>query len=393
MRDVGIVGVGHTSFGNLKDYDFIEMVAYAGQDALEDADAFDAIDQVVVGNMGAGILNHRSGLESAVVSTLNLEPAAAELVSNGPASGASAFKVGWMAIASGMADVVLVTAGEQMRTVTGWQASDFVATLSHPEVEYPYGITLPAFAGLFLRAYMDKYGLTQEQLAHVAARDHRNAMHNFWAHVQEEVNVEGLATSPDSLVVNPWVSEPLRMYHTCPVSDGSAAAVLCAMDVADKFKKPAIKVKGIGSATDTHCVHNRADLLDLKAVRLSAEKAYKMSGYGPEDIKFAELHDAFIFLELCLAEEAGLFERGKAAEAVVAGKTDVKGDLPINTSGGLKAKGHPVGATGMSQIVELVRQMRGEVEPERQVEDTSVGMAINFGGFGNNVVTTILAKD
>ena len=393
MRDVGIVGIGHTSFGNLRKYELIEILAYAAQEAMEDAGLDKDVDQVIVGSMGAGILGHISGAESAVVSSLNLEPASAEMVSNGPASGASAFKVAYMAIASGMADVVIVTAGEQMRRATGWQATDFVATLTHPLVEYPYGVTLPAYAGMYLRAYMDKYGLTEEQLAAVSVRDHKNAMHNPWAHVQVEVQQEAITSSPHKAVINPPVSDPLRLYHTCPVSDGSAAAVLVAMDCDRKFKKPPIRVAGIGSATDTHCVHNRKDLLELKAVRLSAERAYEMAGLKAADIDFAELHDAFIFLELCLAEEAGLFEKGKAIEAVINGDTAIDGKLPINPSGGLKAKGHPVGGTGMSQIYELVKQLRGEAEPERKVKDPKVGMAINFGGFGNNVVTTILKKD
>jgi len=392
VRPVGIVGIGHTSFGNLRNYELHEILAYAGADALDDAKYTGPVDQVVIGNMGAGILNHQSGVESAVVSSLNLEPAMAEAVSNGPASGASAFKFAVAMVASGMADTALVIAGEQMRRVTGWQATDFVATLTHPLVEYPYGLTLPAYAGMFLRAYQDKYGLTDEQLAAVAARDHLNAVNNFYAHVQLEVSAEAISTGAHNRVVNPFVAEPLRMFHTCPVSDGAAGALICSMDIAERFERKPVIVAGIGAATDTHCVHNRSDLLDLKAVRLSAERAYEMAGVSAKDIDLAELHDAFIFLELCLAEEAGFFERGKAIDAVLSGVTDVNGTLPINPSGGLKAKGHPVGGTGMSQIHELVKQLRGEVETERQVKDPKVAMAINFGGFGNNVVTTIVKK-
>ncbi len=393
MRKVGIVGIGHTKFGNLNQYELADIISYAGLDAMEDADIKGGIDQVIVGNMGAGILNHQSGIESAVVSNLNLEPAMAELVSNGPASGASAFKVGYMAIASGMADVVLVSAGEQMRTVSGWEATDFVATLTHPLVEYPYGLTLPGFAGMFIRLYMEKYNITEKQLSMIAVRDHNNANKNPFAHVQLPVSLKALADSEDTAVINPYIAEPLRMYHMCPVSDGAAAAVLCGMDIAKRFKRKPVRIAGIGSATDTHCVHNREDPLDLKAVRISAEKAYKMAGIKPKQISFAELHDAFVFLELCLAEESGLFKKGTAIEAVEKGITNIDGKLPINPSGGLKAKGHPVGATGMSQLYELVKQLRGEAENGRQVKDPKYGMAINFGGFGNNVVTTILAKE
>lgn len=393
MRPVGIVGIGHTKFGNLRDYELAEILAYAGADALTDAGCSGGVDQVVVGNMGAGILNHQSGIESMVVSSLNLEPAMAESVSNGPASGASAVKFGWMAVASGACDVVLVVAGEQMRRVSGWEATDFVATLTHPRVEYPYGLTLPAFAGMYLRAYMEEYGLTEEQLAAVAVRDHANAKKNPWAHVQQEVSPKAIAGGADADVVNPFVAEPLRMYHTCPVSDGAAAVLLCAVDVADRFAKKPVRIAGIASATASHCVHNRPDLLRLEAVERSAKAAYAMAGIAPSDVDVAELHDAFVFLELCLAEEAGLFERGKAIEAVLAGETHVTGSMPINPSGGLKAKGHPVGATGVSQIAELVKQLRGEAEEGRQVAAPRHGLAVNFGGFGNNVVSTVLAKE
>ncbi|MBA7625441.1 hypothetical protein ES703_32871 [subsurface metagenome] len=393
MRKVGVVGIGHTKFGNLSDYELVDIMAYASLNAMEDAGIDGGIDQVIVGNMGAGMLNHQTGIESALVSTLNLEPAMAELVSNGPASGSSAFKMGYMVVASGMADVVLVTAGEQMRRVTGWEATDFVATLSHPEVEYPYGLTLPAFAAMFTRAYMAKYGLTERQLSLIAVKDHLNAEKNPFAHVQLPVTMEGIADSSHASVVNSYVSEPLRLYHMCPVSDGATSVVMCAMDGAARFKKKPVRIAGIGSATDTHCVHNRKDPLDLKAVRLAAETAYKIAGIGPKDISFAELHDAFVILELCLAEEVGFFEKGKAIEAVEKGETEVSGRLPINPSGGLKAKGHPVGATGISQIHELVKQLRGEAEKGRQVKNPKYGLAVNFGGFGNNVVATILAKE
>ena len=232
MRQVGVIGIGHTKFGNLSDYNLVDILAYASLNAMEDAGIDGGIDQVIVGNMGAALLNHQTGIESALVSALNLEPAMAELVSNGPASGSSAFKVGYMAIASGMADVVLVTAGEKMRNVTGWEATDFVATLTHPEIEYPYGITLPALAGMFTRAYMEKYGLTERQLSLIAVKDHLNADKNPFAHVQLPVTIEGIADSPDANVINPYVAEPLRLYHVCPVSDGAASVILCAMDIA-----------------------------------------------------------------------------------------------------------------------------------------------------------------
>ncbi len=399
MRKVAIVGIGHTVFGNLSDYDLVDVMSFASTNALDDAGIREnrkIIDQVLVANMGGGILNHQTGIASSLVSRIDLEPAMAELVENGPASGASAVKLGYSVIASGMADVVMVTGGELMRAVTGWVATDFVATLLHPEVEYNYGITLPGFGGIFTRMYMERYGLTEEELSLVAVKDHENGSKNPWAHVETICTIEGICNSPDAKVVNNMVADPLRMYHMCPVSDGAATVILCALD-SPKMKyfkeKEPILLSGIGSATDTHCIHHRKDPLELSAVRLSAERAYKMAGLKPKDISFAELHDAFIILELAISEEVGFFKRGKAREAIVKGITRIDGSLPINTSGGLKAKGHPLGATGVSQVYELVKQLRGEAEKGRQVKNPKHGLSVNFGGFGNNVVTTICSKE
>jgi acetyl-CoA C-acetyltransferase len=243
---------------------------------------------------------------------------------------------------------------------------------------------------------MERYGLTEEELAMVAVKDHDNGSKNPYAHVPYTCTLEGIHGSPNAGVVNNVVAEPLRLYGMCPVSDGAASLILCAMDSPKmKYfkKKPPIRISGIGSATDTHCVHHRKDPLELKAVALSAERAYKMAGLGPRDISFAELHDAFVILELAISEEVGFFKRGKAREAVVNGETSIDGKLPINTSGGLKAKGHPLGATGVSQVFELVKQLRGEAEEGRQVKNPKHGLAVNFGGFGNNVVATIVSKE
>jgi len=392
---VGIVGIGHTAFGNLSEYELTDIMAYASTDALADAGILDdrkIVDQVVVGNMAAGLFNHQCGIASAVVSTMDMEPVPAELVENGPASGASAIKVGYMAIASGMADVVLVTAGELMRRVTGWLATDYVATLLHPSAEYDMGLTLPAYGGMLARLYMERYGATERDLALVAVKDHANGAKNPYAHVKGTCTIEAIHDSENAHVVNNYVAEPLRIYSMCPVSDGAASVVLANIDSPKMkhFRKPPVLISGIASATDTHCVHHRADPLSLNAVRLSAEKAYLMAGLRPSDIGLAELHDAFVILELVISEEVGFFERGKAYLAVREGATAIDGRLPINTSGGLKAKGHPVGATGVSQVVELVKQLRGECEREgRQVRNAKHGLAVNFGGFGNNVVTTI----
>ena len=395
MREVGIVGIGHTKFGKWSGGTFIDMLSKAALEALDDAGVKTGenhgIDQVFVASMGAGMVNRVSGVASALVDTLNLKPAMADTVENGPASGGSAIKLGYMAIASGMCDAVLVVGGEMMRVISGWEGTDFVATMLHPEAEYNYGLTLPSFAGMFTKLCMEKYGITEKDLSIVSVKNHEHAVHNPVAHIHVVPNLHAISEDEDADVINPYIAEPLRLYHVCPVSDGAAAVLLCAMDVADRFKNKPVKIAGIGQATDTHAVAERKIPTDLLAVRLSAKKAYKMAGIKPADVDVAELHDAFQILEVVESEEVGFFERGQGHIAARNGDTKVGGKIPINTSGGLKAKGHPLGATGVSQVVELVKQLRGEATG-RQVEGAKVGLAVNFGGFGNNVVATILTK-
>jgi acetyl-CoA C-acetyltransferase len=392
MRPVGIVGVGHTRFGRWKGTP-IDQAATAALEALDDAGIKPVeghgIDQVFLASMGIGQINKISGAASALVDTLNLRPAMAETVENGPASGASAVKLAYMAIASGVCDTALVVGSELMRTITGWEATDFVATMSHPEAEYPYGLTLPAFAGMFTRLYMEKYGVTEKDLSIVGVKNHENAMHNPVAHIRLVPDLYAITEDSDANVINPYVAEPLRVYHTCPVSDGAAALVLTAMDTDRAFNHKPVRIAGVGQATDTHVVAERSDPTDLFAVRRAAEMAYEMAGMTPEDIDVAELHDAFQILEIAESEEVGFFPRGEGHIAAREGRTKVTGDKPINTSGGLKAKGHPVGATGVSQVVEIVRQLRGEANG-RRVEGAKTGLTVNFGGFGNNVVSLLL---
>jgi acetyl-CoA C-acetyltransferase len=395
MREVGIVGVGHTKFGTAG-VPLVDMLAQAALEALDDAGiktvAGHGVDQVFVSSMGAGFLNRQHGVASALVDTLNLRPAMAETIENGPASGASAIKLGYMAIASGMCDVVLVVGGELMRLISGWEATDFVATMLHPEAEYNYGLTLPSLAGMFTRLCMEKYGIEEKDLALVSVKNHQNAMHNPGAHIQLVPDLYAITEDEDAIIINPHVAEPLHIYDVCPVSDGAAALVLCSMEVAERFVKKPVKISGIGQATDTHAVAEREVPSDLLAVRLAAQQAYKMAGLTPQDIDVAELHDAFVILEIVESEEVGFFPRGEGHLAVRRGDTKVGGKIPINTSGGLKAKGHPLGATGVSQIVELTRQLRGEADG-RQVQGAKNALAINFGGFGNNVVATILTRE
>ncbi len=391
MRDVAIVGAATTQFGRAQ-WSLPKMLCEAAHGAITDAGADPkAIDSVYVANMGAAHNNRQAGLASVLVDRMNLYPAAADTVENGPASGASAVKNGFLAVASGMFDCVLVAGGERMREVNNFEATEFVSFLSHRYAEYIYGVTLPSLAGMFARLWMDKHGVTPEHLAMVAIKNHANAMNNRAAHIKMPVTMEGLLHSPDASMNNPYVADPLRFFDCCPVSDGAAAVLLVAADKAKDFAKKPVRIVGIGQATDTQAVHERPDPTVLTAVQTASRKAFDMAGMKPADISLAELHDAFTILEIAQSEQAGFFGEGEGHKALERGETQIGGRFPINASGGLKAKGHPVGATGVSQIVELVFQLRGEAG-KRQVRDAKNGFALNFGGFGNNVVATILAK-
>jgi len=390
MRDVYIIGIGITTFTRLE-FPLAEIAAYASMGALKDS-GVDSVDHVYVSNMGSARINNQTALASAVVDTLSLTPAGATRVENGPASGASAIKEGFMAIASGMHDTVLVAGAERMREVNNLEVTDFVATLTHPIAEYIYGVTLPGHAAMFTRLYMDKYGVTERHLAMVAVKNQNNALLNKDAHLHQEISIEGILDSPEAMTNNPWVAEPIRFFDCCPVSDGGCALILASKEVAEASGKPMIRITGIGQATDTLAVHEREEPTDLMAVRLAAAQAYEMSGLTPEEIDVAELHDAFTILEIVESEEVGFFEKGKGHIALEKGETAIDGKMPINPSGGLKGKGHPVGATGVAQAHEIVMQLRGEAG-ERQVEDASTGLTCNFGGFGNNVIVMTYARE
>jgi acetyl-CoA C-acetyltransferase len=390
MRDVYVVGIGITSFTRLE-YPLVEIAAYPGLMALRDS-GLNKVDHLYVANMGGGRVNGQTGLASAVVDHMSLTPAGAETIENGPASGASAIKQGYMAIASGMHDIVMVIGAERMREVNNLDATDFVATLTHPHAEYIYGVTLPAMAGMFTRLYMEKYGVTSRHLGMVSVKNHANAMENFFAHLHQPITLEGILDSPEAATNNPMVADPLRFFDCCPVSDGGACIILAAGDVAKKLKNPMIRLAGIGQATDTHTLHERLEPTDLLAVRQAAKKSFEMAGVEPKDVDVAELHDAFTILEIVESEEVGFFKKGEGHIALEKGFTKMGGKLPINTSGGLKARGHPVGATGVAQAHEIVLQLRGEAE-KRQVKNAKIGFTCNFGGFGNNVVCLTFIKE
>ena len=384
MAEVAVVGCGMTPFGR-SERSLVDLLVEASLKAISDAGACERdFDAVYVGNMCSGEFNMVTGVAAALADRVGLIPSAADRVENGPASGGSAVKAGFLAVASGLYDMVLVAGGEKMTSTPTGRVADVIATLTHPEREYKYGATLPSFGGLLMRMYMEKYGVKRESISLVAVKNHKNGALNPYAHFQKEVTLEEVLRSP-------VIADPLCLYDTCPISDGAAAIVLCPADAAKEFTDTPVLVKGVGQATDVQSVAEREDPTVLNALRVAAEKAYAMAGVTPRDVDVAELHDAFTILEIVESEDAGLFEKGEGAKAVEEGETWIGGRIPVNPSGGLKARGHPLGATGVAQIVELTWQLRGEAG-RRQIDGAETGLAVNFGGFGNSIVVHVLQR-
>ena len=381
-----------TKFGRHDDKTLLSLMTESSIKALEDAGAGDKnIDAVYAASMLAGELNHQVAVGSALVDQLALVPAAADRVENGPASGGSAVKNAYCAIACGLYDTALVTGGEKMRHVPGEVITDYIATMTNIEAEYVHGVTLPSLAGMLARLYMERYGVTEEDLARVAVKNHLNGSKNPYAHIQQPVTLEGIYGSPEAEVNNPIISDPIRMYHCCPVTDGAASVLLAATEKAREFTDTPIRITGVGQATDRMAVQDRKDPAVLEALRVSAAQAFKMSKTTPRDMSFAELHDAFTILEIVESEDAGFFEKGTGHKALRDGVTALDGKFPINPSGGLKARGHPVGATGVAQIVEMTWQLRGEAD-RRQVKNAQRAFSCNLGGFANNIVAFVLER-
>ena len=406
MNKVAIIGVGHTKFGKLQEKGLMDLLCEASLEAIEDANSSDKdFDSVYVGVMSPQVFNHISGVESALVDRINLIPAAANSLQNGPASGGSAIIAGFQAIASGISDLVLVVGGEKMTHIKtpGFIASK-VAMVTHPEAERLHGVSLPSFAGLLTRAYLEKYNAKLDWISDIVIKNHRNGALNPRAHFQRTIeefmksaiqkgrgNWDNVHDFLQDDNVNPIIADPLRLFHICPISDGAAALVLCNAEKAKEYCDTPVAISGFGQATDTHIIFEREDFTTLKALRICSEKAYKMANKTPKDIDVAELHDAFGILEAIQSEDIGFFKKGEGAKAAHEGLTKIGGKIPINPSGGLKARGHPLGATGVAQVAELVWQLRGEAG-KRQVEGAKSGITCNFGGFGNNIISILVTR-
>jgi len=382
MDRVAIVGASMTQFGDRDEW-LLDLLAEAGDAALSDAGVDGAdLDHLYVSNMASGEFEGQTGVPNALAHDLAAMPAYTARIDQTSSSGGAGIYAAWQSVASGASDVTLLVGGEKMTHRTTGEATDVIASLTHP-VEYKHGVTLPSFAGLTARKYLDQYDAPRESLGKVAVKNHRNGLDNPHAQFRKEVDLETVLDSP-------IVADPLRLYDFCPITDGSAGLVFCPESVAAEYTDDYVVVSGVAGATDTHVVHERDDPTTMRGVVESSDRAYEMAGLGPDDVDVAELHDMFTILEFLQSEDLGFFEKGEGWKAVKDGVTDRDGDLPINTSGGLKSKGHPLGASGVAQAYELYQQLLGRAG-DRQV-DAEIGLACNVGGFGNCVTTTILEQ-
>lgn len=379
MRDVAIIGVGMTKFGELWNQGIRDIVAEASLKAMKDAKV-EKIDSLYVGCMSSGLYTQQEHLGSVTADYIGQLGAAGMRVESACASGGMAVRAAFMEVASGMSEIVLAAGVEKM-----WDADDgtaVLATASDQEYEAYNGVTFPGLYAMMARVYMDRYGLTREELAQVPIINHRHSVHNPYAQYPFEIDLKTVLNAS-------MVADPLRLMDCSPITDGGAAVILCPLERAKEFTNKPVKILGIGSATGPIALHDHKDLTRIEAVNFAAQKAYKMAGAKPEDISFVEVHDCFSIAQIITAEECGFFDYGTAGKAIAEGQGTYGGKIVINSSGGLKAKGHPVGATGVAQIIEAVLQIRGDAG-KRQVPNIKLGMTQNMGGSGGSSVVHIL---
>jgi acetyl-CoA C-acetyltransferase len=388
MRDVAIIGVGCTEFGELWDKSFRELFVEAGVSAIEDANVQGGkIDALYVGNMSGGrfieqehlgaLIADYSGLASLNIPSTRVEAACA--------SGGLALRQGIIAVASGYHDIVIAGGAEKMTDVGVETTTDALAAAADREWEGIMGATFPGLYAMIARLHMHKYGTKQEQLAAVAVKNHHNGTMNPKAQFQNEISIEAVLNSL-------MVADPLHVFDCSPITDGASAVVIAPAEIARKYTDTPIYVKASAQASGTISLHDRPDITTLDATVAAANWAYKMAKLKPKDIGFAEVHDCFTIAEICAIEDLGFVKKGEGGPATESGMTAIGGKIPINPSGGLKACGHPVGATGVKQAVEITLQLRGEAG-RRQIDGAQIGLTHNVGGSGGTAVVHIFGRD
>ena len=382
MRQVAVIGIGQTRIDEHWEKSLRELAGDAALAALADS-GLEKVDAVYVGNMMSGSANHQQHLGIFVADWIGMRGAETFRTEAACSSGASSFRTAVMAVASGMVDSALAVGVEKMTDSPLNEITAQLATAADAEWEAGQGLSFVALNALIMKRYMHEYGWQKEHFAPFAVNAHANALHNPYARFHEPTSIERYLKAP-------MVADPINLMDASPTGDGAAAAVVVPLNtrVPTSGVKPVV-VAASSAATDSLAVHHRKDPLFLKAANSSSKAAYQQAGLSPQEIDFFELHDAFSIMAALSLEANGFAERGQGPRLALDGEILPTGKIPIATRGGLKARGHPVGATGMYQIVEVVQQLRGEAVGT-QVENARIGMCQNIGGSGSNIITHIL---
>lgn len=385
MREVGIVGVGMTKFGVLGRVTSRELTTTAAREAMDMANiGREEIDAIYNGILSPDIFEHQMHAAPGVPDYLGLNNIPSTRVEAACASGGLAVMNGIIAVGSGLYDTVLSTGAEKMTNLPTSHVTEALAMCADDIYEVSLGITFPGAFAMVARAHERKYGTNAEMRASVAVKNHKHGLHNPLGQFQKEITIE---KAMNSLMI----ADPLTLYDCSPITDGAAAVIIKPWEEAKKMDGPKIKVKSFAQASDTMSLHDRPDITGFKTTQVAARKAFKRANLTPKDIDFVEVHDCFTIAEIVALEDMGFFEKGKAGPATLAGETSRDGHIPVNISGGLKSKGHPIGATGVSQVVEVFKQLNG-MAGQRQLSDLQYGMTQNLGGSGSTIVCHIFER-
>ncbi len=379
-----IVSAGISKFGRREGVYARELFAEAALDAFHRVEKLDPakdIKAAFIGQMSEAY-EHQAHTAPIAASWAGLLPAPAMRVENACASSGSALRCGIMAIMSGLYDIVLVGGVEKMTNQPTPEVTGILATASDYPFEQWNGMTFPGLFALLATAHMHEYGTTEEQMAAVAVKNHKNGALNPMAHMQKEVSL-------DEVMKSRVVSWPLKLYDCSLITDGASCVILTKPKLAKKLTKNYVHIIGTGQSQDTFSLHERESLTTIKAAKIAAQEAYRMADVKAKDINVAELHDCFTIAEIIGYEDLGFCRPGQGGKFIESNATSLKGSIPVNTSGGLKSKGHPVGATGTAQIHELYLQLTGQAD-RRQVPNAEIGLAHNLGGSGATGVVHIL---
>jgi acetyl-CoA C-acetyltransferase len=383
MRDVAIIGVGQTKVEEHWDISLRHLALKALQAAMADAGVTQA-DALYVGNMLSGELTGQEHLGALVADFAGLRGVEAFKIEAACAAGAAALRMGTMAVAGGWANIVVVVGVEKMTDTLGPDTTSALAMAADGDHEAAQGVSFVAINALLMRRYMHEYGYGHQDFAPFAVNAHRNGANNPHAMFRFPVTVERFARAK-------MICDPINLLDSSPICDGAAAVVLAPANDARAFSAAPVRIAASAVGTDALAVHDRRDPLVLDGAALSTRRAYEQAGVGPQDIDLFELHDAFGIMAALSLEAAGFADKGQGLRLALQGEIGIEGRIPVATMGGLKARGHPVGATGVYQVVEVVQQLRG-LAGANQVPNARLGMAQNIGGSGATVVTHILER-